>query len=103
MLLVMSQATCPLLLLQSRLPTLLKVPLSCADFILDFSCPFSVLYANSSVLHNCYAALEPFFNAAATQFVLGQTVPLSLWLSLAPVVLGNFSIKPSVTSLLVKL
>uniref|UniRef100_M8C267 Sugar phosphate transporter domain-containing protein n=1 Tax=Aegilops tauschii TaxID=37682 RepID=M8C267_AEGTA len=33
-------------------------------------------------------ALEPFFNAAATQFVLGQTVPLSLWLSLAPVVLG---------------
>ncbi|OEL24246.1 Triose phosphate/phosphate translocator TPT, chloroplastic [Dichanthelium oligosanthes] len=33
-------------------------------------------------------ALEPFFNAAATQFVLGQQVPLSLWLSLAPVVLG---------------
>uniref|UniRef100_A0A0A9CNB7 Sugar phosphate transporter domain-containing protein n=1 Tax=Arundo donax TaxID=35708 RepID=A0A0A9CNB7_ARUDO len=33
-------------------------------------------------------ALEPFFNAAATQFILGQQVPLSLWLSLAPVVLG---------------
>ncbi|CAO2199759.1 unnamed protein product [Urochloa humidicola] len=33
-------------------------------------------------------ALEPFFNAAATQFVLGQQVPFSLWLSLAPVVLG---------------
>ncbi|KAL5222063.1 hypothetical protein ABZP36_026776 [Zizania latifolia] len=33
-------------------------------------------------------ALEPFFNAAATQFVLGQQVPLPLWLSLAPVVLG---------------
>ncbi|KAG2585909.1 hypothetical protein PVAP13_5NG008900 [Panicum virgatum] len=33
-------------------------------------------------------ALEPFFNAAATQFVLGQQVPLSLWLSLAPVVIG---------------
>ncbi|TVU19014.1 hypothetical protein EJB05_35137 [Eragrostis curvula] len=33
-------------------------------------------------------ALEPFFNAAATQFVLGQPLPLSLWLSLAPVVLG---------------
>ncbi|CAO2181551.1 unnamed protein product [Urochloa humidicola] len=33
-------------------------------------------------------ALEPFFNAAATQFVLGQQVPFPLWLSLAPVVLG---------------
>ena len=35
------------------------------------------------------AALEPFFNAAASQFVLGQQIPLSLWLSLAPVVIGN--------------
>ncbi|XP_078174515.1 glucose-6-phosphate/phosphate translocator-like protein isoform X1 [Carex rostrata] len=33
-------------------------------------------------------ALEPFFNAAASQFILGQQVPLTLWLSLAPVVLG---------------
>ncbi|CAA6661085.1 unnamed protein product [Spirodela intermedia] len=33
-------------------------------------------------------ALEPFFNAAASQFILGQQLPLSLWLSLAPVVLG---------------
>ncbi|KAL5759374.1 hypothetical protein ACOSP7_017898 [Xanthoceras sorbifolium] len=33
-------------------------------------------------------ALEPFFNAAASQFVLGHQIPLSLWLSLAPVVLG---------------
>lgn len=33
-------------------------------------------------------ALEPFFNAAASQFVLGQQVSLPLWLSLAPVVLG---------------
>ncbi|KAL5553647.1 hypothetical protein UlMin_041048 [Ulmus minor] len=33
-------------------------------------------------------ALEPFFNAAASQFVLGQQIPLPLWLSLAPVVLG---------------
>ncbi|KAG8052472.1 hypothetical protein GUJ93_ZPchr0001g33071 [Zizania palustris] len=33
-------------------------------------------------------ALEPFFNAAATQFILGQQVPLPLWLSLAPVVIG---------------
>ncbi|XP_068664847.1 triose phosphate/phosphate translocator TPT, chloroplastic [Aristolochia californica] len=33
-------------------------------------------------------ALEPFFNAAASQFVLGQQIPLTLWLSLAPVVLG---------------
>ncbi|CAN6477312.1 unnamed protein product [Victoria cruziana] len=33
-------------------------------------------------------ALEPFFNAAASQFVLGQQIPLALWLSLAPVVIG---------------
>nr|GFA32611.1 triose phosphate/phosphate translocator, chloroplastic-like [Tanacetum cinerariifolium] len=32
-------------------------------------------------------ALEPFFSAAASQFVLGQQIPLPLWLSLAPVVL----------------
>ncbi|KAL0442724.1 UNVERIFIED_CONTAM: Triose phosphate/phosphate translocator, chloroplastic [Sesamum latifolium] len=32
-------------------------------------------------------ALEPFFNAAASQFILGQQIPLSLWLSLAPVVI----------------
>ncbi|WJX62748.1 hypothetical protein P8452_47710 [Trifolium repens] len=33
-------------------------------------------------------ALEPFFNASASQFVLGQHIPISLWLSLTPVVLG---------------
>lgn len=33
-------------------------------------------------------ALEPFFNAAASQFVLGHQIPVSLWLSLAPVVIG---------------
>ncbi|KAM7262975.1 hypothetical protein ACFE04_000658 [Oxalis oulophora] len=33
-------------------------------------------------------ALEPFFNAAASQFILGQQIPIALWLSLAPVVLG---------------
>ncbi|PKU64917.1 Triose phosphate/phosphate translocator TPT, chloroplastic [Dendrobium catenatum] len=33
-------------------------------------------------------ALEPFFNAAASQFILGQQIPFALWLSLAPVVVG---------------
>ncbi|KAL5723127.1 hypothetical protein ACHQM5_006560 [Ranunculus cassubicifolius] len=33
-------------------------------------------------------ALEPFFSASASQFVLGQQIPASLWLSLAPVVIG---------------
>lgn len=33
-------------------------------------------------------ALEPFFNAAASQFVLGQQIPFTLWLSLMPVVIG---------------
>ncbi|RVW42126.1 Triose phosphate/phosphate translocator TPT, chloroplastic [Vitis vinifera] len=44
-------------------------------------------------------ALEPFFNAAASQFVLGHQIPFSLWLSLAPVVIGNslnFSPLPSI-------
>lgn len=35
------------------------------------------------------SALEPFFNAAASQFILGQPIPLTLWLSLAPVVIGK--------------
>ena len=42
-------------------------------------------------LPNCcgsYSALEPFFNAAASQFVLGQQIPFALWLSLTPVVIG---------------
>ncbi|KAK4485269.1 hypothetical protein RD792_007901 [Penstemon davidsonii] len=34
-------------------------------------------------------ALEPFFNASASQFLLGQQIPLTLWLSLLPVVLGK--------------
>ena len=46
------------------------------------------------MFHNRNTALEPFFNAAATQFVLGQQVPLSLWLSLAPVVIGNSQLSP---------
>jgi hypothetical protein len=33
--------------------------------------------------------LEPFFNAAASQFILGQQIPVTLWLSLAPIVLGK--------------
>ncbi|XP_047332512.1 triose phosphate/phosphate translocator, chloroplastic-like [Impatiens glandulifera] len=33
-------------------------------------------------------ALEPFFNASASQFLMGHQIPLPLWLSLAPVVIG---------------
>ncbi|KAL8140362.1 hypothetical protein V2J09_006383 [Rumex salicifolius] len=33
-------------------------------------------------------SLEPFFNASASQFILGQPIPLTLWLSLMPVVIG---------------
>jgi solute carrier family 35 protein E1 len=72
----------------------IKGAIFCAYLILEFR-PSFVLYANVFVLPNCNAALEPFFNAAATQFVLGQQVPLPLWLSLAPVVLGNSLIKTS--------
>jgi hypothetical protein len=35
--------------------------------------------------------LEPFFNAAASQFILGQQIPVTLWLSLAPIVLGKLT------------
>ncbi|CAI5508760.1 unnamed protein product [Closterium sp. Naga37s-1] len=42
----------------------------------------------SQQLHFSSSALEPFFNAAASQFVLGQNVSLPLWMSLLPVVLG---------------
>jgi len=38
-----------------------------------------------------FTALEPFFNAAASQFILGQQIPVSLWLSLAPIVLGKLT------------
>jgi hypothetical protein len=38
-----------------------------------------------------FTALEPFFNAAASQFILGQQIPVTLWLSLAPIVLGKFT------------
>lgn len=51
------------------------------------------------MLHTCDAALEPFFSAAATQFILGQQVPFSLWLSLAPVVIGNSQIDPLILML----
>ncbi|GBG67579.1 hypothetical protein CBR_g708 [Chara braunii] len=33
-------------------------------------------------------ALEPFFSATASQLFLGQSIPLPIWMSLAPVVLG---------------
>jgi hypothetical protein len=76
---------CPSLLLQSHLPTLSKV-----IFFLFFQFFISmwILLAHVLMSHTCDAALEPFFSAAATQFILGQQVPFSLWLSLAPVVIG---------------
>lgn len=66
--------------------------------------PFAfLLYAEIFPANKMIAALEPFFNAAASQFILGQQVPLTLWLSLAPVVIGNlimpFACVPSSTSL----
>ncbi|KAE8723023.1 Triose phosphate/phosphate translocator [Hibiscus syriacus] len=39
-----------------------------------------------------FSALEPFFNAAASQFILGQSIPITLWLSLAPVVIAECSV-----------
>ncbi|KAL8249624.1 hypothetical protein R6Q59_006492, partial [Mikania micrantha] len=49
----------------------------------------NVLFAAVAVsFTHTIKALEPFFNAAASQFVLGQSIPITLWLSLAPVVIG---------------
>ncbi|XP_050880561.1 glucose-6-phosphate/phosphate translocator 1, chloroplastic isoform X2 [Lathyrus oleraceus] len=42
----------------------------------------------AATVNSCTFALEPFFNAAASQFILGQSIPITLWLSLAPVVIG---------------
>lgn len=49
----------------------------------------SVYLISCQLLCFSFTALEPFFNAAASQFVLGHQIPLSLWLSLAPVIIGN--------------
>lgn len=45
------------------------------------------------ILSTCNVALEPFFSAAASQFILGHQIPLPLWLSLAPVVFGKVKIR----------
>jgi solute carrier family 35, member E1 len=73
--------------------------------ISSFPLPFSssIPCANNLAYLQWNAALEPFFNAAATQFILGQQVPFSLWLSLAPVVLGNSTIQSSDFWVLLKL
>uniref|UniRef100_A0A3B6FK75 Sugar phosphate transporter domain-containing protein n=1 Tax=Triticum aestivum TaxID=4565 RepID=A0A3B6FK75_WHEAT len=72
---------------EAKSPGLLeKYPAITTGFFF-FMCNVSFATVAVSFAHTI-KALEPFFNAAATQFVLGQTVPLSLWLSLAPVVLG---------------
>jgi hypothetical protein len=49
-----------------------------------------VLVGNSCA---CFilTVLEPFFNAAASQFILGQQIPVTLWLSLAPIVLSKLT------------
>lgn len=57
----------------------------------EFMCNTCWCRPNYICLWCSSTALEPFFNAAASQFVLGHTIPLPLWLSLAPVVFGNCS------------
>jgi hypothetical protein len=52
---------------------------------------FTLVSNNDDETCVCVSALEPFFNAAASQFILGQSIPITLWLSLAPVVLGNLT------------
>jgi hypothetical protein len=85
-----------LLLYLSHLPTPLKVLQPYSVFAKSFRpsvyCAEIASFFNYTFisLKKCNAALEPFFNAAASQFILGQQVPFTLWLSLAPVVIGNF-------------
>ena len=61
-------------------------------FLLFYICfqAFKENIFNILITNKYNPALEPFFNAAASQFILGQQVPFTLWLSLAPVVIGNF-------------
>jgi hypothetical protein len=66
--------------------------LICQQFVVIFF--YQILFCNVFILFlltksYCCPTLEPFFNAVASQFVLGQQIPFTLWLSLLPVVLGK--------------
>nr|GEW92244.1 triose phosphate/phosphate translocator, chloroplastic [Tanacetum cinerariifolium] len=52
---------------------------------------YALGHVTSNVSFAAIKALEPFFNDAASQFIVGQSIPITLWLSLAPVVLGMLS------------
>ncbi|KAL6624737.1 hypothetical protein ACP70R_032058 [Stipagrostis hirtigluma subsp. patula] len=69
--------------------TLLKqlVPVAVCHAIGHVTSTVSFAAVAVSFVHTI-KALEPFFSAAASQFILGQPVPLTLWLSLLPVVIG---------------
>ncbi|TVU18574.1 hypothetical protein EJB05_34681 [Eragrostis curvula] len=78
--------------LQKRAPinsTILKplIPVAVCHAIGHVTSTVSFAAVAVSFAHTI-KALEPFFNAAASQFILGQPVPLPLWLSLLPVVIG---------------
>lgn len=64
--------------IKGKLPNLLMNQITFLDF---------VVFMKILLIH--FSALEPFFNAAASQFILGQSIPITLWLSLAPVVIGK--------------
>ncbi|KAJ7568322.1 hypothetical protein O6H91_01G027900 [Diphasiastrum complanatum] len=65
----------------------LLVPISCCHAIGHMMTNVSFAAVAVSFTHTV-KALEPFLNAAASQFVLRQPIPLTLWFSLAPVVAG---------------
>ncbi|XP_052203499.1 triose phosphate/phosphate translocator, chloroplastic-like isoform X2 [Diospyros lotus] len=49
-------------------------------------CVYLVSWATDLPKH---ALLESFLNAAASQFILGEQIPVTLWLLLAPVVISK--------------
>ncbi|KAF3662670.1 Triose phosphate/phosphate translocator, chloroplastic [Capsicum annuum] len=94
----LSMLTCPILLwsrnnyLQLTSIVILN-DIWLLDFDLNIRKRLMILHyptcsAKLTFSHWCCLALEPFFSASASQFVLGHQIPVSLWLSLAPVVIG---------------
>lgn len=73
-----------------------EIPLYTFQFLADIQSSLLnalIWEATIQIILKCVAfvtaALEPFFNAAASQFILGHQIPLTLWASLAPIVLGK--------------
>ncbi|KAK1368700.1 hypothetical protein POM88_034792 [Heracleum sosnowskyi] len=65
-----------------------NVPVAACHTVEHFMSNVSFAAVAVSFTHTI-KALEPFFNAVVSQFILDQQISLPLWLSLAPVVISR--------------